>query len=52
MLKEREELAGVKGTSIETAEASYRIRIALKTAREEAQKLQDMQAKQEKKVMI
>lgn len=50
MLKERDDLAGTKGTSIETAEASYRIRIALRTVREDAQKLQDLQAKQERKV--
>ncbi len=50
MLKGREGFAGTKGMSIESAEASYRIRIALKSVREDAQKLQDLQAKQDKKV--
>jgi len=52
MLKEREGLAGTKGTSIESTEASYRIRMALKSVREDAQKLQDLQVKQDKKVSL
>ncbi|KAI9032301.1 hypothetical protein DFJ74DRAFT_754144 [Hyaloraphidium curvatum] len=49
MLKEREGLTASRSATVEAAEASYRIRIALKEVREVAQRLADTQAKEEKK---
>jgi ElaB/YqjD/DUF883 family membrane-anchored ribosome-binding protein len=49
-LKEREDLLTTSGTSPETAEASYRIRIMIKGLKESQTRMQEIVAKEGKKV--
>ncbi|KAJ3340020.1 hypothetical protein HDU93_007569 [Gonapodya sp. JEL0774] len=48
-LKEREELLSLRGTSPETAESSYRIRVAIKAIKEDAAKMKEIANKDERK---
>ncbi|KXS20174.1 hypothetical protein M427DRAFT_94601 [Gonapodya prolifera JEL478] len=48
-LREREELLSLKGTSPETAEASYRVRVAIKAIKEDATRMRDIASKEERK---
>ncbi|TPX49446.1 hypothetical protein SeMB42_g01576 [Synchytrium endobioticum] len=49
LLKEREMLTSRMGTTSETAEASYRIRVAIKSLKEELGKMDDIIAKEDRK---
>ncbi|TPX33172.1 hypothetical protein SmJEL517_g03810 [Synchytrium microbalum] len=49
LLKEREMLTARMGTTSETAEASYRIRVAIRSLKEELGRMDDIMAKEDKK---
>lgn len=50
-LKEREEMMKRGGTTTESAEASYRIRVAIKTLKEQSGKMQEIVDKEQRKVI-
>ena len=52
LLKEREMLTARMGTTSETAEASYRIRVAIKSLKEDLGKMDDIVGKEDRKVCI
>ncbi|KAJ3122229.1 WD repeat-containing protein 34 [Nowakowskiella sp. JEL0407] len=51
-LKEREALISMHGTTTETAEASYRIRVQIRSLKEEVKRMADIVAKEERKKKI
>ncbi|KAJ1562026.1 hypothetical protein HK096_002396 [Nowakowskiella sp. JEL0078] len=51
-IKEREALISMHGTTTETAEASYRIRVQIRQLKDEVKKISEIVAKEERKVLF